>query len=419
MAVNETNHYSIAQDRLIKDMETINTNTATPGEGCTRFSYSEEDRKTREYLAVEFDRLGLDIHVDGAGNIRAKYNPQGNDLPSVMIGSHIDTVPNGGQFDGLAGTISALEVIRTIQENNIEIKHPIELVIFAEEEGSNFGSTTFGSKVMTGKLSKENLKEIYNDQEQSAYEVMKDFGLDVESIGEDLVQKEELKAMIELHIEQGGVLEEEGKAVGVVHAIAGMNTYQIVLNGVSNHAGTTPMKGRKDPLVGASNIVLSMEEFARTQVNETTVATVGKLECSPSGSNVINNTVTFNVDIRDIEQSGIEKTSQHLENKVKAVAEEYGLDYGVKLVGYSEPAKLSQTVIDTLTDKAEEREMNYLKLHSGAVHDAMMMVDVTEVAMVFVPSKDGISHSPDEYTSYEDIEDGANLLLETVVDLAN
>lgn len=412
------NSISINKKSLIKDMEAINSNTATPGNGSTRFSYSEEDRKTREYLSREFKNLNLEVKTDGAGNIRAKYNPKENDLPSVMIGSHIDTVMNGGEFDGLAGTIAALEVIRTIKENKTDITHPVELVIFSEEEGSNFGSTTVGSKVMTGKLTKEDLMTLYNSEKQPAYEVMKGSGFDADSIGEDLLQKDEVKAMMELHIEQGGVLEEESKSVGIVHAIAGMNTFQVTLNGVSNHAGTTPMPGRKDPLVGASKVIIALEEYARTQVNNTTVATVGKLECNPSGSNVINKTVTFNVDIRDIEQSGIDQVSNYLKDKVKETAERQQLEYEIDLIGTSAPARLSKTVIDTLVSKAENREMDYLKLHSGAVHDTMMLADVADVAMIFVPSKNGISHSPDEYTSYEDIEDGANLMLEAVIELA-
>jgi hydantoinase/carbamoylase family amidase len=336
-----------------------------------------------------------------------------------MIGSHIDTVPNGGRFDGLAGTISALEVIRTIKENNIDIKSPVELVIFSEEERSNFGSTTLGSKIMTGKITKEDLKNIYNDKEQSAYDVMKNFNLDVESIGENILSENEVKAMIEIHIEQGSVLEKADKSVGVVTDIAGMNTYEVSLTGQSNHAGTTPMDDRQDPLIGASEVVLSMEEFTRTKANDTTVATVGRLVCSPSGSNVINQNVTFNVDIRDVDPNGVEATSQHLKEIVAEVSKKVGLEYDLELVGHSEPAALSDSVIDTLEDIVQDRGIDYIKTHSGAVHDAMMLVDKTEVGMIFVPSKDGISHSPDEYTLYEDLEAGANLMLGAVVELAN
>lgn len=415
----ENNKYSINIDRIINDMEHINAITATPGKGSTRFSYSPQDKEARAYIQAELEKLNIEMKVDGAGNIRALYDPEETKLPSVMIGSHIDTVPSGGRFDGLAGTISALEVIRTAAEHKIAIKHPIELVIFAEEEGSNFGSTTLGSKVMTGKVTKEDLKKSVNSAGESAYDVMKEFGLDVETIGDDIITSDELKAMLEIHIEQGGVLEREEKSIGIVNSIAGMNTYSVVLKGLSNHAGTAPMIGRRDPLVGAARIILAMEEFARTKVNDTTVATIGKLECFPSGSNVINNEVRFNVDIRDIKQEGIDKTSAYLEEFLAETAADIGLEYTIDKVGSSSPAILSDKLVNILEAKAKERDMQYRVMHSGAVHDSMMMADITDVCMIFVPSKDGISHNPDEYTSYEDIEFGANLLLETVIELSN
>lgn len=410
-------HVAINIERLIQDMEHINGITATPGNGSTRFSYSEEDRQTRDYIFKELEKLGIKPEVDGVGNIRAKYNPSCSNLPSIMIGSHIDTVPSGGRFDGLAGVISALEVIRTIEENDIATTKPIELIIFAEEEGSNFGSTTLGSKVMTGRVDKEALKNLQNPQGQSAYDVLKDFGLDVESVGEDLLSPGEVEAMIEMHIEQGYVLEREEKRVGVVTAISGMNTYRVVLNGVSNHAGTTPMIGRQDPLVAAAKVIVAMEEFARTQVNDTTVATVGKIDVSPSGSNVINNEVRFNVDIRDINQSGIDTTSAYLEEIVVKFAKEHNLEHTITRVGTSKSVPLSDRVVGIIEEKAAMRNLQYKKMHSGAVHDAMMLTDLTEVGMIFLPSKDGISHNPAEFTSYEDIELGANLLLDTVIEL--
>ncbi len=413
-----TKKHSINLDRLVKDMDFINDITATPGHGSTRFSYSHEDQQVREYILKEIENLEMEAKIDGVGNIRAKYNPTNSDAPSIMIGSHIDTVPNGGRYDGLAGTISALEVIRTIAENKVEINKPIELIIFAEEEGSNFGSTTFGSKVLTGRLSKEEVKNASDSQGVSAYDVMKDFGLDVESIGENLLTADEVEAMIEIHIEQGNVLEKENKSVGIVTAISGMNTFTVTLNGVSNHAGTTPMIGRRDPLVGAAKIILAMEEFARTKVHETTVATVGKLHCFPAGSNVINNEVVFNVDIRDVNQKGIDKTSDYLKEIVAEVAKEHELEHSIKLVGSSKSVDLSEKVINALEENVKTREIPYKIMHSGAVHDAMMLTDLTDVGMLFVPSKDGISHNPEEYTSFEDIELGANVLLDTVITLA-
>lgn len=278
--------YSVNKNRIAEDIEHLCQYNATPneGEGCTRFSYSIEDRSARNYLESIAKDLNITWKVDGVGNIRACYNPNHLQVPSVMIGSHIDTVPHGGKYDGLAGTISALEVLRVVIEHEIEIKRPLELIIFAEEEGSNFGMTTFGSKVLTGQLSKKDIEPMTTIGGKSAVNLIKEFGLDVNRIGEDVIKKGEVDSFIELHIEQGKRLENNENNIGIVTSITGMRTYSVAITGESNHAGTTPMDDRKDPLVAASKIIISMEEFAKNQVSDTSVATVGKLNCYPSGS---------------------------------------------------------------------------------------------------------------------------------------
>lgn len=404
-------------ERIKKDIDIITEFTATPDEGCTRFSYSKEDKKAREYLISEMKKLDLSIKIDGLGNIRAKYIDNNEELPSIMIGSHIDTVENGGKFDGLTGVVTSLEVIRQIKENNISLRHPIELIIFAEEEGSNFGTTMLGSKFLSGNYKLEYLKELKNDSGTSAYDVMKNFGLEVDKIENEILKATEVKAMIELHIEQGGILDSEDIPIGIVEAIVGMKTYRVKLKGVSNHAGSTPMYLRKDPMVGGAEIISYMEEVAKEKAYKSTVATVGKIHCRPNGSNVIPGELEFNVDIRDVESEGIEIVKNELIKKLKEVARKRDSEYSIELIGESDCVRLSQEIRATIEKIARDKNYRYRKLNSGAVHDSAMLTDVTKVGMIFLPSIDGLSHCPEEDTKFEDIKLGADILLETVIEL--
>ena len=406
-------------NRIKDDIGNIANITSTPGNGCSRFSYSKEDKKVREYLLKEMKELGLDIKIDGVGNIRARYTNGNEGRPHIMIGSHIDTVPNGGKFDGVLGVVSALEVLRVIKENNITVKNPIEIIIFAEEEGSNFGATLLGSKALTGKYKLEDLKELSNDEGVSSYQVMKDFGLNIDNIENEVLEKNEIKAMIELHVEQGGVLDYEQIPVGLVQSIAGMKTYKISLKGESNHAGSTPMNFRKDPMVGASKIITYIDEVAREKASPTTVATVGKFHCEPNGSNVIPGEIVFYVDIRDVEIEGISIVENEMKEKAEEVATKHKLGLEIDLVSQSGSVNLSEKVLDTIEEVALKMGYKYKKMNSGPVHDSVMLTEITDVAMIFVPSIKGKSHCPEEMTKYEDIQVGSDLLLNAVIKLAN
>lgn len=405
-------------ERIIKDIEYITEITATPNLGCTRFSYSKEDREVREYLIDEMEKFGLVVKVDGVGNIRAKYIDDNEGKPSIMMGSHIDTVANGGKFDGLTGVVTALEVIRVIKENNIKLKNPIELIVFAEEEGSNFGITMLGSKALIGAYQLEDLKKIKNDEGISSYQMMKDFGLDVDNIENEVLKKEEIKAMIELHVEQGGILDSKKIPLGIVEAIVGMRTYKVTLKGVPNHAGSTPMHLRKDPMVGAAEIISYLEEVAKAKALSNTVATVGKIHCLPNASNVIPGEVEFYVDIRDVETKGIEIVAEELINKVKEIEKKHELKAIVDLVGESDCVKLSPKIVSSIEKTALENEYVFIKMNSGAVHDSAMLTETTDVGMIFVPSINGRSHCPQECTEFEDIKLGCDLLLNTVINIA-
>lgn len=406
-------------ERIKKDIENVTKITSTPNMGCTRFSYSKEDSEVRAYLIKEMRDIGLSIKVDGVGNIRAKYIDNNGDKPSIMMGSHIDTVSNGGKFDGLTGVVAALEVIRVIREKSIKLKNPIELIIFAEEEGSNFGITMLGSKALIGSYGVKELQKIKNDDGINSYQIMKDFGLDVDSIENEVLKKKDVKAMIELHVEQGGILDSSKVPIGIVEAIVGMRAYKITLKGIPNHAGSTPMNLRNDPMVGASEIITYLKEVAKEKALPSTVATVGKIHCQPNVSNVIPGEIEFYADIRDVEKKGIEIVSNELTNKIKEVEEKYELESMIELVGESDCVKLSSKIANIIEKTALEKKYQFMRINSGAVHDSAMLTEITDVGMIFVPSINGRSHCPEENTKFEDIKLGCDLLLGTVIKIAN
>lgn len=417
------NHYNfrgeftlkINNERLKQHFDVIKAISSTEL-GQTRFSYSNEDSRTREYLTKVLEEIGMTPEVDCVGNIRAKYNPKNLKTPSIMTGSHIDTVKNGGLFDGLLGVLASIETIQTIKENSVELFHPIELVIFAEEEGSNFNVTMLGSKIMTGKLTIDDLHHLKNDKGQSAYELIGNAGYLKNPCR--VLEKGEVKAFIEYHIEQGGILESRGKSLGIVQAIAGMKTKEVNIKGVSNHAGTTPMNLRSDPMVAASQIILNLSKVPNLKKLETAVVTVGKLATLPNASNVIPEKVTFTVDIRDVTEEGIKTIENELQEIVKSVSEEYGVNGAVSELGSSEIIRLSSNVVNVIERCATDKHFDFIMMNSGAVHDCAMLSKQTDIGMIFVPSKGGISHSPFEHTDYEDINNGANLLLDSILALA-
>ncbi len=406
-------------DRIKNDIEYISKFNTTPGDGTTRFSYTEEDKKVREYLIKEMEKIGLQITVDPIGNIRGRMEGKNPSLPSIMAGSHIDTVEHGGNFDGVAGVITALESLRTMKENKFLPDHPVELVVFVEEEGPNFNFPLGGSRIMTGAYSVEDLKKQINADSVSMYEAAKNFGLKPDEMDKHLIKKGDIKAMIELHIEQSVVLDELNIPVGVVQAAAGRKWIEIEILGDSNHAGATPMKFRRDAMVGASKIISKVDEIATEKAFESTVATVGKINCYPNVPNVIPERVVFILEIRDTDKKGIKIVREEVEKNMEVICDKLNLKYKTKELSKTEPIIFSDEVINTIKDSAEEQNIKHKMMNSGALHDACLMAGVTDVGMIFVPSIKGRSHCPEEFTNYEDIKTGADVLLGALVKLSS
>ena len=403
------------RDRIKEMIEHISTfNDADPGEGISRFSYSENDAKARKYLIDICEDIGLKVRVDAVGNVFARLVGTDESLPVVMSGSHIDSVKNGGRFDGLVGSIGALEAVRVMVEEGYQPKNSIDIVFFAEEEGSNFQVPVMGSKLLTGKLTVDDIKEITNEAGITAYDMIKNAGYDPDNMPNDVIAPGTVKNMIELHIEQSVRLDKEGHTIGIISGIAGLNWITITLEGVQNHAGATPMFLRQDPMVAASKIIAEIDGIAKA-INDTIVATVGYIEVTPNIPNAIPNGVKFIVDVRDIQQ----ETIQQCVDEIKAVTEKYAKENDVKFTvektASSEAIKIQDYIKEVMVEQAEKLDLDYVLMPSGAVHDSNYMAEVTDVAMIFVPSVDGRSHVNEEYTDWDDIKAGVDLLLNTLV----
>lgn len=405
-------------DRIRRHIEQLAQFTATPGAGSTRPSYTPEYRQACDYLVEQARALALDVRVDAVGNIRVRLAGSDPQAPVVMSGSHLDTVINGGDFDGILGVVGALEVIQTLIENDVRPTHPIEAVNFVEEEGTNFRCPLAGSKALTGVFDAEGLKQLHNDRGMSMFDAAREFGLQPQRLAEDQLQPGEVKAMIELHIEQGAVLESERLAVGVVDRIAGSKNYRVRLQGRANHAGTTPMPLRHDALAAAAEMIQAIETVAAGEVQPTTVATVGRIACLPNASNVIPARVEFSIDLRDIDQDAIDRAAELIFARLSAIAERRRIGWESELTGESSPQPFSPAIVELLDRCAARAGLRYKRMHSGALHDAVMLTRLTDVGMIFVPSIDGRSHTPREKTDYADIEVGANLLLQAIHELA-
>lgn len=406
-------------ERIRQHIESLACFTTTPGAGSTRLSYTPEYRQACDYVADRARRLGLTVRYDAIGNLRARLAGSAPDAPAVLVGSHLDTVINGGDFDGILGVVCGLEAVQTLIEAGIRPYHPIEIINFVEEEGTSFRCPLTGSKALAGVFEVDDLKALKNEAGASLYDKAVAFGLEPDRLASDGLSRDSVKAMLELHIEQGAVLESEGLPVGIVERIAGSENHRVRLRGRTNHAGTTPMALRYDALAAAAEMVLAVEGIASETSRPNTVATVGRIHCAPNAVNVIPGRVEFSIDVRDVEQSRIETAGAAIRDTVRQIAERRRLSWEMELTGQSAPEPLADGIIERLTGLARHCGIPHRLMNSGALHDAAIMTRITDVGMIFVPSVDGLSHTPREWTEYRDIECGANLLLAAVCELAS
>lgn len=395
-------------ERIEKQINDLNEFTSTPGEGTTRLTYSKEDLLTRNYIKNKMLEYGLTVQEDGFGNIFGKLEGTIKDAPSVLLGSHFDSVPNGGAYDGPAGVIVALEVAALFSENQLTPKYPLEIVALIEEEGARFGGGLMGSRGIVGTLSEESFKNLKDKDGITTIEAMSKIGLDP-----SLPKRRNpnsIKAFLELHIEQGPILEEKNIPIGVVEAIVGLTQFEVTIEGKAGHAGTTPMDRRTDALVAAAQIISQLPSLA-IEEGEGTVITTGRLDVLPNGANVIPNKVVFSVDIRSSKEEHINNVIKRMKELIESYQVQ-GIHTTAEQLLYMPPKILSNEIKDLLKDKSSDLEIPYCSIDSGAGHDAMVFSDVTDVGMLFVPSKAGLSHCPEERSDASHLVNGVQIFYE-------
>ena len=395
-------------ERIEKQINDLSEFTSTPGKGTTRLTYSKEDLLTRNYIKNKMMEYGLTVQEDGFGNIFGKLEGTLKDAPSVLVGSHFDSVPNGGAYDGPAGVIVALEVAALFAENQLTPKYPLEIVALIEEEGARFGGGLMGSRGIVGTLSEESFKNLRDKEGITTIEAMSKIGLDF-----SLPKRRNpnsIKAFLELHIEQGPILEEKNIPIGVVEAIVGLTQFEVTIEGKAGHAGTTPMDRRTDALVAAAQIISQLPSFA-IEEGEGTVITTGRLHVLPNGANVIPNKVVFSVDIRSSKEEHINNVIKRMKELIESYHEQ-GIHTTAEQLLYMPPKVLSNEIKALFKDKSSDLEIPYCSINSGAGHDAMVFSDVTDVGMLFVPSKAGLSHCPEEWSDARHLANGVQIFYE-------
>lgn len=403
-------------DRIQEYIEKLSKFNSTPGKGITRLTFTKEDRGAREYIKSEMVKSGLKVYEDAVGTVVGRLEGEDKFAPVIMVGSHFDSVKNGGKFDGAAGVVMGLEIARVIRENNIKLKHPIEFVAMIEEEGGRFGRGLFASRAAAGKVTRE---ELYNSKDESGIsiaEAMKEFGLDPEKIYDAKRRPEDIKAFIELHIEQGPILEKKDKDIGIVEYIVGLNQIEIVIKGRPDHAGTTPMNMRSDALDAASNVISKISSIAK-KVGGGTVATVGTLKVLPGASNIVPGEVIFSVDIRSKDKDCIKKVKDEMCSLLQGICKEKNVKYTIEEKIYVNPVKMDENIVADFNDICNELGFSSQPMLSGAGHDAMIMAEITKVGLIFVKSKDGRSHCPEEWTDYKDLQKGIEVAYKEVLKL--
>jgi N-carbamoyl-L-amino-acid hydrolase len=383
--------------------------------GTTRLGFSSADLSAHHWLISQLHAEGLEVIIDAAANLRARRAGERDDLPAIWFGSHIDTVPKGGNFDGCVGSCAALEVIRTMNEKKVRSRHPLEVVIFANEEGVHYGRGLFGSRALAGLLEPDEL-EAADENGERLEEWIRRYGGDPGRIHGMKPLAGSIHAYVELHIEQGGVLWSRGLPLGIVEGIVGIERYRVVLEGFSNHAGTTPMGERRDALVTAAKIILAVRELVTAEPGRQ-VGTVGTIHVNPGAPNVIPGVVEFPIELRDLSMARIDVLAERIRLRAEALAAADKVEFLMQPTSSHEPALTHPTVRFEIEKAAEEMRAPTLTMPSGAGHDAQSMARLCPVGMIFVPSKEGISHSPLEYSRREEIACGAELLYRTILRL--
>ena len=408
-----------SSEQLEKWIRAIDRFQTGEGAGTTRLPFSPEEMQARAYLQEEMERLGIQVTVDSIGNICGRLPGEDPSLAPVWTGSHIDTVLNAGMFDGVAGVVSGMEAVRLIQEAGLPHKRDICVMVYTAEESTRFGMGCIGSRAMAGHLRKEDLETIRDLQGNSLKELLVQNGFALSEFGAIPVNRGEVYAALELHIEQGPKLIRNNKRIGLVDAICAPTNLIVTITGEQSHAGGTSMQDRKDAFAAVCEIGLELEQLVQHAESAYTTGTIGFVDVTQNAVNVIPGKVMFSIDVRDCDFTSKNHVVERLTARMQEIAARRGVELELEPKCNDVPMTCDPRIVHILEQSCIDQKVEYMHTISGAYHDSLFLGEFTPVGMIFVPSKDGISHSPAEWTAFEDIAAGADILTAGLLALAN
>lgn len=407
---------SVNFERLKQDIQSLSEIGRSESHGIYRMAFSDGDMAGRAWLRERIETAGLQFHQDGAANLHARLNWT-DQAAAVVTGSHIDTVPGAGHLDGALGVLCGLEALRALNEQNIPLQRPLELVAFSDEEG-RFGGM-FGSQAACGEISPEWILEAHDLEGISLVDAMRAQGLDAMGALDAARTPDSLHAFVELHIEQGPVLDRLGTNIGVVEGICGLRRWEVSLEGVANHAGTTPMNLRNDAFQGLAEFAGQIERILQEHGGEASVATIGRVELHPGAANVVPGEARFSLEFRDTESVVLDALADAFRLTLSTIARRRQLMFEFREQSNIAPVACDDAIRQVISSVSASLGYSAHSMPSGAAHDTQKLAGITRTGMVFVPSKAGRSHSAAEWTAWSDIEAGANVLLNTLLQLAS
>ena len=417
-----SSNVTINKRRLLRDLNAVSRIGIGDHGSVTRLVFSIKELRSRQFLIHQMRQVGLRIHIDRIGNIFGRLDGLNPKAPALLVGSHLDTVLHGGKFDGTLGVIAALEAVRSLKEHHLALEAPVEVVCFVGEESSRFGYSTLGSSLVAGEVHAEDLAHAIDAQGTKLESILASLGINRNNLRSMRRDPATIKAYLELHIEQGPILEAKKKPIGIVTSIAAPTRFRVVLTGQADHSGTTPMEMRKDALVAASECIVALEtichRYARIEKGRV-VGTVGAMKIEPGVINTIPGETELSVDIRSITREAKRRVVRLVQARIREIARRRKIQVKILPLRDENPVSLDKGIIRLLRECCAARNIDHEMMPSGAGHDAMQMAKVTSAGMLFIPSRRGISHSPLEWSEPEDICIGAQLLLDAVIRIAN
>lgn len=389
------------------------------GEGTTRVLFTEPELKAREYVKKEMKNLGLTVTEDAIGNIFGTLKGSDPSLAPVWTGSHIDTVLNAGMFDGMSGVVCGMEALKIIKESRAGHKRDISTVIYTSEEPTRFGLSCLGSRAMAGVMTLEDTKVLYDEDGKSLYQTLGELGYDYSQF--DKVKKEQgdVFAAVELHVEQNSSLEQAGIPIGIVKGICAPTNFEVTIKGIQSHAGGTSMQDRKDAFMAAAELSLRLEDITRKSTSEYITGTVGKVHVFPNAVNVISGDTRISIDIRSIDMLAKDVAVETLKYEADRIEKERGVEISMKMENHDIPLRCDEEIMEIEKESCKKLGVEYMTMISGPYHDSLFVGRFAPTSMIFVPSKNGISHSKEEWTDFSDLATGTDVLAETLLTLSN